>query len=165
MVNKIAQQNKVSILDNEHLTSGVLPCILGIEMSKLDTKRRHGPHDTIWNLLRRYPPCACRLFARTRGRKPRVLTTEEVAERAGLAVPVVLALSEMDNWQDVTIGQMRAFAGACGLDFGNRTVMKQQNYYLSLKTNGKWSYLRRSPDWETYYLPLLMKWKECYAKP
>jgi hypothetical protein len=114
---------------------------------------------TFWIKAERYPPILCRLLARhTRG-KP--LTTEEITQRSGLPRMAVLTLSFSATWAGTDLPTMRKFLQGCGIDFCNRTQFKRRENYLALQARlaGKncrnWAYLRASPEWGTFYEPMM----------
>lgn len=116
----------------------------------------------IWTMLERFPPCAVRLLARKRGRNPIALSDVDLMRASGLALSTIRWLSVQTSWDDVSVADMRRFAQACGADFGDRRRMKTHSHYLAQgeKRPGLFTYLRKSPDWEAIFLPIL---KTLYA--
>ena len=111
--------------------------------------------------LRRYPPCLCRLLAKKPWGPP--LSSADIANGSGgpLTAAAVDDLARRTSWGDVPLGQMNAFLAGCGIDLEDRrcfdrierllrgTVRKGRRCPPSLL------YLRRHPEWKSYYLPLL----------
>jgi len=113
---------------------------------------------TFWKQCERYSPILVRLLARHPHGKP--LTDEEIAVRSGNTLtPLQVAdLSQRATWGSVDVLTMRRYLTACGVDFCNRKQMKRIDAYLRSKPNFK--YLRTSPAWNSFYLPLMLRWKE-----
>lgn len=108
-----------------------------------------------------FPPAVCRLLARTpksRGQSQRPLTDREIADRSGLGVDIVRSLSWAGDWNNVPAPMMVRFVKGCGLDFDRPDVMRR---HLKLVRNmtGRWKtgrhYLRRDPEWETKWCPMI----------
>lgn len=130
-------------------------------------RRQHRAHQgtetrnpmTFYDRALNFPPCLVRLLARDGGRGfCSALSTDEIAESAGLSPMQVNTLSQQTNWRGVDLPTLQAFTIACGLDFSDRRCMVRALDYLD--HNPTFSYLRRHPDWTTYYLPLMMRWAE-----
>lgn len=109
-----------------------------------------------WERLDRYPPLLCRLLARVpRGR---VLETDEIASRSGLTPIQVLTISSQLDWRGIDLPTARAFMVGCNTDLSNRQHCRRIWMYLKAqpkKPSSRFVHLRRSPNWTTYYLPLL----------
>lgn len=112
---------------------------------------------TFWEYLHRYPPLVVRCLARTGGRNPRVLSNHAIAQSAGMDQAYVAAISERLSWDGIPVDHLRRFCAACHVDFGDPACMKAINHYYAVDRPGKWRYLRRAPDWETFYAPLLRR--------
>jgi hypothetical protein len=114
--------------------------------------------------LDQFPPALCRVLARVPRSRP--LTGAEVAQRSGLPLVTVEAISQMTDWSVVPLDQAMAFLRGCGLELDNARAMKRVTVYLRGKnSNGKrraplFSYLKRDAAWATYYKPLLAKLAE-----
>jgi len=113
-----------------------------------------------------FSPCACRLLARTdnaRGNAQRPLTDREIADRSGLALDEVRSLTWAKTWDNVPAPKMIAFSRGCGLDFDNRAdggdPPMRKHLRLLERLTGRWEtaghYLRRDPEWETKWKPLI----------
>lgn len=110
-----------------------------------------------WQYIDHFPPWFVRLLARRRtgrGKKQVVaLSDEEIAITAGIPVAVVRATYQLRSWDGVPVGEMRKFLVGCQfdpLDFHDRNRAKA--YCGSSPTFG---YLKRSPHWQTVFLPLI----------
>lgn len=107
----------------------------------------------------RYPPIVCRLLARQGRRGYAIpLTDRQIAQRSGLAVSDVKALSWKTTWNDVTVSTMFSFSKACGVDFSSRDNMNLHTKYI--KSKNRWLYLRRDKEWATRWLPMLQLYSE-----
>jgi hypothetical protein len=113
---------------------------------------------TFWQRVALLPPVACRLLARKRW--GRVLDSDEIAKAAGITAWQVERLAEQTNWDEVPIAMFKRFTVACGVDFFDERAMARVRYHLRYQRRNRFEYLRRSADWETYYKPLLKRWKE-----
>ena len=108
--------------------------------------------------LDHYPPCVCRIIARTKSqfRRTQSLTNAEIAAKAGMTVNEVRLLSSLTSWDNVTVDQMWRFSRACGLDFNNPYAMNRTYYFILRKSTVKWQWLWRSREWESFLKPLII---------
>jgi hypothetical protein len=106
-----------------------------------------------WPQLDRFPPVLCRLLAKGQSGP---LTTAEIAEKSSLSLSMIEALSQMPNWDGVYLYTCKAFTAACGVDFDNLADMRRVRDYLRHRPT--FQYLRVSPMWKNYYLPMLIIW-------
>lgn len=116
--------------------------------------RPYGP--LFWERIDRYPPVLCRLLARVPKGKP--LTTEQIAERSGLSPVQVEAISRQTDWRGIDLPTARSFMLGCNTDLSDRKHCRRIWMYLKSQPrvpSRRFSYLRRSSNWKTYYLPLL----------
>jgi hypothetical protein len=118
---------------------------------------------SFYDLLEMFPPCQVRLLARERYGKP--LTAEQIATSSGLSQREVGLISQMVTWQDVDVEALRRFTHGCGLDLDKPASVKRKLVYLRGqhytrvdRVPPSFRYLRRSPDWVTFYKPLIVKW-------
>ncbi len=117
--------------------------------------------------LNDFQPIFCRLLAHERGRP---LTTNEIAARSTRTPGVnkslnsvqVESISQQVNWDSIYILDALAFMYGCRVDLTDAKEFRRINDYLSKKPN--FEYLRRSPDWKTYYLPMLVRWRQGYGE-
>lgn len=111
--------------------------------------------DKILNL----PPIAIRLLARrvTVGSHIVALTDAEIAQRSGLSAADVKMLSWTVSWDDVTVSKMMKFTRACGVDFENRRSVASA---IKLLKTSPLAYLRRSPQWESFFKLLIIEWQK-----
>lgn len=118
----------------------------------------------IKNHIVTFPPILCRILAKHRYGSP--LSTHELATRLGWTPAKVEAFSQSTSWRGIDVFDMLAFMAACQLDFSNHAQVKRVKTYLrGKKRNGSrvaptYMYLRRSPLWQSYYLPLVKRWAE-----
>jgi len=126
------------------------------------TKKRSTTWEAWGKRLERFPPILVRLLARDPRGNP--LSTAEISRRCGLSRLTVALLSEETSWDQVPISHYRSFCSACGIDLLNAHQIKRQESYLNGKlVNGVrhsplFLFLKRSPDWETYYNPLMLRY-------
>ena len=113
-----------------------------------------------WDRVEVFPPVLCRLLARDKPRG-RPLAHSELADKTGLSEMEVLTLSKQVTWKGVDVFTLRAFTEACGVDFTNPQSMKRVTVYLKghtidgVRRPVRFDYLRRSPEWETTFRPLM----------
>ena len=115
--------------------------------------------------LRCFPPILCRLLAIKDGRAP---TANEIAEASGqmpditnlLSTGEVITMSKLTNWKGVGIHEALAFQRGTVGCFDDRLAMRKLDDYLAHKP--QLGYLRRSEDWESYFKPLLIRWRSTY---
>ena len=121
---------------------------------------------TFWDKARLFTPVLIRLMARTgTGRCTRPMSLQLIAQRSGLGVMEIINLSQCTTWDGIDMPTMKAYCSACGMDLCDARSFKRAMSYLKLQITfskqGKksWWYLRRHPDWETVYYPLVILWK------
>ena len=110
----------------------------------------------IWRRFALFPPVLCRLLARHP--RWRALRTEEIAERSGLNHWDVARYSEFMGWDSMRLPDVVAFLRGCDTDFTDPVTWKRLRTYVS--RNPSFPYLRRSPDWDDYYKPLIRRYHE-----
>jgi hypothetical protein len=84
----------------------------------------------------------------------------QVAQRS-ICEAEVFTIARMARWGDIGIFTALAYIRACGMDFTDSRTMKRYDNYIRSIPN--FEYLRRSPDWELKYRPMLLYWRKCYA--
>jgi len=108
-----------------------------------------------------FPPILCRLLARHKGGRP--LTTGEIDS---VAYPIdsnpalVEALSKTTRWDSIPFGDMHCYLVGCRIVFTSTVDMRRVTDYL--RKNPNFEYLRKSPEWDSYYKPLLIRWRSSY---
>lgn len=115
--------------------------------------------------LQCFPPILCRLLARVDGRPK---TFDQIAHDSG-AMPDIInmlspgeiaSISRLTNWKGFSVHQALALQRGTVGTFDNTQAMRRLDNYLRHRPT--FAYLRRSPEWETYYKPLLIHWRNCY---
>lgn len=125
---------------------------------------------TYLDRIQNFPPILLRLLARHRYGKP--LTTDEIVERSGtmpdvcnlLSAPEVEAISKSTNWKGIGVHECLSFQRGCGIQFDDAKAMHRVNDYLKKLPKMKlpFEYLRLSPQWKSYYIPLIVSWRRSY---
>lgn len=129
---------------------------------------RRREHGNFWGKLDHFPPILIRLLARHPKGKP--LTTSELANRGALSAFYIEALSQLTTWDMVPLAHIKEFFRICQIDLENPAQFKRVTVYLKGKViNGQrrppsFPYLRKDPQWETFYRPLLQTYLESLAK-
>ena len=111
---------------------------------------------SFYSYANRFPPCLVRLLARHKSGPS--MTTAEIAARSNLDAYEVDAISRSANWDAIPFSRMKAFLLACDVDFCNRESMRRKVNYL--RSQNKFQYLRRSPEWETILRPLAIQFRQ-----
>jgi hypothetical protein len=106
--------------------------------------------------LERFPPIIVRLLARTRDKEGgvRALTDAEVAAASDLPISTVVAIAKLTSAGSLDIDTQQAFYRGCGADLDNRDWLRKNAAYMA-SIRGAPRYLRKSPDWETTFEPLI----------
>jgi hypothetical protein len=108
--------------------------------------------------LDRFPPVVIRLLARSvEGPRVRALTDAEIAHRSGLSAGEIRLLSQLTSWEEVTLGHLLAFTRGCGANLDDRDWLRKNAAYMA-SIRGAPRYLRKSPDWERVFQPLIRTW-------
>jgi hypothetical protein len=104
-----------------------------------------------------FPPILVRLLARNK-RLP--LTPIEISSRSQTwGTHYIEALSRETNWGTTSVTDAITFCRACGLDLDDAEIWRRTVDYLSRKPTFR--YLRTSPEWKSYYQPMLKRWVQC----
>ena len=102
-----------------------------------------------------------RLLARHRFGAP--LSDKEIADKSGLPIVTVLTISQSPTWDGIDLPTMQKFLVGCGVDFCNPNQMKRHDAYLR-KRPVRFKYLKTSPNWTSFYEPLVMAWLRSMQK-
>lgn len=121
---------------------------------------------TFFERSQSFPPILVRLLARHKGGRP--LTSFEIAERSGVMPDVcniistveVLEISKQWYWKGIGALEMFSFLRGCGLMFDDSKAWRRVTDYLRRSPNLE--YLRKSAEWDSYYKPLLIRWRSSY---
>lgn len=118
-------------------------------------------HFSFWQNAEAIPPILARLLAHD----PHglVLSDVEIAKRSGLDECDVLAISYRLNWKSVDEPTMMSYLRGCGVDFCDKKAMHRVWHYLPRHKHSRqptWQHLRRSPQWNGKYKPLLKRWND-----
>ncbi len=65
--------------------------------------------------LQLFTPFIVRILARRADRSQTPITADEIAKACGKPVRWVDAVSQMDNWEDLKLSEIRAFMAACNM--------------------------------------------------
>lgn len=111
----------------------------------------------------KFPPILCRLLARSKPRGP-AASAEDIVRKSGLSPADVHFISWKTDWEGIDIFKLRAFTNACGVSFERTSDIKRAETYLrGNKRSGRrippnFRHLRKSPNWETVYKPMVQRW-------
>ena len=110
-----------------------------------------------WTKSLIFSPALVRMMARKKGGKP--MSALDVADASiGLTPAQVEAISQSTSWEHIDLPTMREYLTACSLDFCDAAQCRRAILYLKSKPN--FEYLRVSPEWKTYWLPLMIRWRK-----
>jgi len=114
------------------------------------------------SLFDEFPPALVRLLARRRvgGKRVRAVGDDEIAIASGIHLSRVREIYSRSAWDDVTVGEMRAFCAACGFDPESGADRNRVRAYQNQEGGPKFTYLRTSPWWKTVFLPLIQTMRE-----
>lgn len=114
---------------------------------------------THWDFLKAFPPPYCRILAKRPGGGcgDMSIPDAEIAIQSGIPLSRVREISYQTTWDNVTNDEMRRFFTACNFDPTNpkhRFRVHVYNKVCQKRNTVPFHYLRRSPKWETEFLPL-----------
>ena len=101
-------------------------------------------------------PIAARLVARIPYGRP--LNDAEISQRSGLALDRVFIIQHLTDWSHVGFVEAERYLVGCGVDFCNRRQVDRVRAFLRRRPS--WKFLRMSPEWETKFKPLLLRYRE-----
>lgn len=112
--------------------------------------------------LDRFPPLVCRLLAREgeSNRHIKPLTDDQIAERSGLSISRVKALSWLVDWKGVEVYEMLAFSKGCGVDLSDRSKLAKHLQYVRSKRNRTWQYLKKHHEWDSRWSQMITLYQE-----
>lgn len=113
---------------------------------------------TLWDHLRAFPPWMVRLRAKASHNK--ALSEVDLAIASGIEINRLRAIIASDNYDGLTVREMRAFFAACGFDPTLAKDRQRAAAYdqICKKRNAiPYGYLRRSPKWESEILPIVKR--------
>lgn len=115
---------------------------------------------TFWDQIGQYPPYYVRMLAKnsSTGRLAAALSDAEIAIASGIPLPRIRQIVRLTAWAEVTLGEMMSFTIACNFDptdFNDRRRVASYEYACTKRKTTPFSYLRKSPQWESEILPLL----------
>jgi len=122
------------------------------------------PELKLFKHLHSYPPALCFLLSKKRGQP---MSIEDISKSSGLNIGKTIALCNAMSWQGVDVYELHAFAKACGIDFLNARSMNRAECYVRHTGTGlrtPFARLSKSPDWDTVYLPLIVRWLRSQAE-
>lgn len=112
-----------------------------------------------WDKFRQYPPPLVRVFARRREAKRAFeLTDQEIAVTARLPVKRIVEISQTPTWDEVPIGEARAFCRGCNFDPLDAGDRNRAMAYIRQVSLGRlnFAYLKADKQrWNNYYRPLI----------
>ena len=118
------------------------------------------PKLTLWQKLTRFSPITVRLLARrpNGSGRPAAMSDTDICAYSGLTLAQVKHISWSESWDQIPVGEMRAFVTACGVDIGSRDAVRLLGNYM--RRGLPFSYLHRHPDWKLTFEPLMKRWME-----
>ena len=112
---------------------------------------------TPWQQMHANPPALVRLCARRRLKRKtvRAISLQEIAIASGLPLARVQVISQSLNWEGISIPEAERFCAGCNFDPMNPVDRNRQSAYRRSCKNQPFAFLRKSPWWETEFLPLI----------
>lgn len=113
--------------------------------------------NSCWQIFTEYPPYYVRLWAKNGPQA--ALSDAEIAIASGIDINRVREIKFMTDWNGVTIGEALRFCSACNFDPMNsddRMRARDYEYRCGQRNSVPFSYLKRSPKWESEILPVLL---------
>ncbi len=107
-------------------------------------------------ILAAFPPCFYRLWAKHS--RTQAITDAEIAIASGIDLNRVREIFRMRDWQAVTHGEINKLFIACKFDIFDaraRNRVAQYEYACKKRKTKPFKWLRRSPKWESEFLPLI----------
>ena len=115
---------------------------------------------SFWKKTEIYSPALCRLMARKKGGRP--MGTLDICNAATSLTPAqVESISQSTDWSHIDIGAAEDFLKAVRMDFCSWADMHRASEYL--KSKPTFEHLRKSPEWKSYWLPLLVRWRRSFG--
>ena len=119
-------------------------------------------NNNLYRNAERFPPKLVRLLARKDGK---AMTLQQIAAEAGLNIVQVTNTFEHPTWDEVTLSRLKRITRACRVDFTSRSEMNRIETYLRSKNHKpSFKYLAKTPEFKTYYLPMLIDWRKELSK-
>lgn len=129
-----------------------------------------GKRLTFEQRIHSFPPILLRLLARDDVGRP--LDTNRIVEKAGscfvftLKPSAVEYLSQETDWTDSNAIEVVLFTRGCGVDFCNGNCSRADDYLWAMSQPKRkvFEYLRRAPNYNEFYLPLIIRWRRAYPE-
>lgn len=113
-----------------------------------------------WAKTEIWTPPLCRMVARKKRNVP--MSVLDIADASLKLTPAqVESISQSTEWSHIDVETMRDFVTACGIDFCDWAQMHRACEFIRSKPG--FSHLRRSPEWKTYWRPLMIRWRKSYG--
>lgn len=114
-----------------------------------------------WDYLDAFPPPYCRLLGKEPGggSADMAIPAAILAIRANLRLSRVWEICQQETWDDIPTSEMRRFFKGINFDPTNaqdRARVTKYEIICQERKTAPFHYLRRSPKWETEFLPLLL---------
>lgn len=108
-----------------------------------------------------FSPALVRLLARNR-KHGKAMTNTEIFLRASHLTPFFIeSISQCTSWKGIDLDNIRDFTCACNVDLTDTATMRRM--YDTLRKDTNFSRLIAHPEWDTYFKPLLIKWRKSYG--
>lgn len=116
---------------------------------------------SFWDSSKLVTPIVARLLARD-GPHGRPLSDAQISKASGLSMDQVFMVSHMTSWIGIDSPTQEKFLTGCRIDLFNCVVMRRVKRYLGwpkFKRRPVWKFLRTSPEWESKFKPLLIRYR------
>ena len=114
---------------------------------------------SFWDRAHIYTPPLVRMMARKNGQP---MDFMDLCDKSVVLDPVTVeTVTKSPSWDGVHFETMREFLAAAGMDFCDWPSMHRADEYI--RNGPTFIHLRRAPDWKTYWLPLMIRWRKGYG--
>ena len=112
-----------------------------------------------WDLIDKYPPYLVRCLARkkTGTKQIQAVSDEDIAILAQIPLIRVVEIYNSRSWDPFTVKEMRSFCSACDFDPEDSVDRNRLCAYKNQKGGPKFTYLKKSPWWNSVFRPLILK--------
>jgi hypothetical protein len=112
-----------------------------------------------WALVDKYPPYLVRCLAKkkTGTKQIQAISDEDIAILADIPLARVREIYNSWTWGEATVQEMRGFCSACDFDPESSSDRNRLSAYKNQKGGPKFTYLKKSPWWNSVFRPLIMK--------
>jgi len=113
--------------------------------------------ENMWIYLEKFSPSLVRLLARrsinNSKSKVEAISNQEIAVLSRMPVDRIIEISMSREWDNVKVGEAKAFCNACAFDPCNAADRNRASAYLN--SGPTFAYLKKHSHWNTFFKPLI----------